>query len=489
MTPLRRRPRLACLALTAAALAACGGGAGVDDGSAGTGTPASGTLTYSAGVMTRGSVILNGVRYGDTAAQIDDDRKRTAAQLADGMRVKLRGRVADDGVSGTADRLSVEPELRGTVASVDTTAVPPVVVVAGVRLRIDAATAWTEVPTLATLPALVGQRIEVHGLRDAAGTIRATRVETALPASVADLLKGPVSAELSGRTFAISGGAGGPVTVTLGATPSFLPSGSACIESASVLAVGRVVEVQGRFTGTNAFTADRIECEDLADEAAGVRPAAGSRSVLEGFLTSYDAVSSSFSIGTTPVTFTTSTAWRGGVATDLANGRRVEVDGTLTNGRLVARVISFRPPRGLLQGEVTAVEGRGFVVLGRTMQRTDLTRLEVVPTVGSRVEVRVAASDATVLTADEIRSGDADGGRDLLQAPVTAKTAASILLLGLEVTLPATPPSDGYRDAGTGRSYGTLAEFIAAITAQPSGGTVVKVRSRDGAIEGAQILR
>ncbi|MFM1988390.1 MAG: hypothetical protein RJA99_1347 [Pseudomonadota bacterium] len=511
MTPFHRGLPAACIAAALAALSGCGGGGGADGtsasiatgggasgtgsplaggGASGTGSPLTGTPLFAEGVMARGSVILNGVRYDDTAAQVTDDRGRGVAQLADGMRVKLRGRIADDGVSGTTDRVSIEPELRGTVGAVDTTAVPPIVVVGGVPVRVDDTTAWANGPTLATLASLVGQRVEVHGLRDATGTIRASRVEAALPASVSDGLKGPITMALSGSAFAIAGGAGGSVTVTLGGAPVFLPAGSACTASAAALSIGRVVEVQGRFTGPNAFVADRVECEDLADDSAGVRPSSGSRNEVEGYVSAFDAAASTFSIGSTGVSWTSGTQFRGGVATDLANGRRVEVDGTLTGGRLVAREVSFKQARAILQGSVVgyAAGGRSFTVLGRTVQLTDLSDIGATLANGARVEVRGAATGAATLVADEVRDGSGNGGRDILQAPVTAKTASSITLLGQVVTLPATPPSEGYTDSN-GTAYASLTAFLDAITAQASGGTVVKVRWRNGAIDGAEIER
>lgn len=509
MSPFRRGLPAACIATALAALSACGGGAdgtgasiatggGVSGtgtplaggGASGTGSPLTGAPSFAEGVMAKGSVILNGVRYDDGTAQVTDDRGRGVAQLADGMRVKLRGRIAEDGASGATDRVAIEPELRGTVASVDTTAVPPVFVVGGVQVRVDETTVWANGPTLATMASLFGQRVEVHGLRDAAGTIRASRVEAALPASVPDGLKGPIATALSGGAFALAGGASGPVTVTLAGTAVFLPAGSACTASAAALSIGRVVEVRGRFTGPNAFAADQVECEDLADDSAGVRPTSGSRTEIEGYVSAFDATASTFAIGSTVVSIASTTQYLGGVATDLANGRRVEVDGTLSGGRLVAREVSFSRPRGILQGTMTgyALGGRTFTVLGRTVRLTDLSSLEVTLANGARVEVRGAATGDAILTADEVRDGSGNGGRDIVQAPVTAKTASSITLLGQVVALPATPPPDGYTDAD-GRPFPTLAAFLGAITAQPTGGTVVKVRWRNGTIDGAEIER
>ena len=60
----------------------CGGGGG---GAQSGGTGGTGVAIVSSGVMTKGSVILNGVRYEDTAANIViDDKPKTAANLQSG---------------------------------------------------------------------------------------------------------------------------------------------------------------------------------------------------------------------------------------------------------------------------------------------------------------------------------------------------------------------------------------------------------------------
>src|SRR5262245_18006079 len=96
-------------ALTASiVVAGCSGGTG------GTGVSGS-SPALSTGVMTKGSVILNGVRFEDTTANITiDDTPKTAAALQIGMVVKLVGSVNDDGITGTAQQVKALIEVRGT---------------------------------------------------------------------------------------------------------------------------------------------------------------------------------------------------------------------------------------------------------------------------------------------------------------------------------------------------------------------------------------
>ena len=106
-------------ALTAVALLhGCGGGGG---GAQSGGTGGTGVTVISTGVMTKGSVILNGVRYEDTTANIVvDDTPKTAANLQDGMVVQVRGTIDDSGSNGTAQQVEAQIEVRGIVTSANT---------------------------------------------------------------------------------------------------------------------------------------------------------------------------------------------------------------------------------------------------------------------------------------------------------------------------------------------------------------------------------
>ena len=90
------------------ALSACGGGGG----SAGvTSAP-----VVSTGTMTKGSVIVNGVRFtagAGAAIRVDDNPNSTEAELRDGMEVKVKGRINDDRITGQFEKVEAEPRVRG----------------------------------------------------------------------------------------------------------------------------------------------------------------------------------------------------------------------------------------------------------------------------------------------------------------------------------------------------------------------------------------
>jgi hypothetical protein len=477
--PARPRGPVAALlaALLAASVAGCGGGGGAEGagagpsiaggGTDGTGSPAS--VAFSSGTMVRGSVILNGVRYDDSGAQVDDDRGRGVQALASGMQVTLRGRIGDDGASGTAERVSITPELRGAVESVDRTVSPPAFVVGGVRVQTDDATVFSDGLSIAGLAP--GQRVEVHALRDATGRLRATRVEPLVGTSVVDELRGAIVSGLSAGRFTIAAGPGATVSVAPApAGVTYFPTG--CGESS--LVAGRVVEVHGAFGAGGTFAASRIECEDLADDSRGLRPGAGARNEIEGFVSGLDAAQTTFRIGSVTVQRTATTQIRKGTLADLVNGAQVEVDGTRNGATLVAREISFKRDQIRVQGAVQSVTGTtAFTVLGRTVRRDALTEFK--PDrfgVGETVQVRGAlAADGAILAA-EVDDGSGSDGREILQAPVTARSGATITLLGTTLTLPANAV---YRRAD-GSAFPSLQAFLDAIVATPTGGTLVKVR-------------
>src|SRR3954451_18550538 len=183
-------------ALAGSILAACGGGGGT--GGTGTTTPppgGPGASTISTGVMTKGSTIVNGVRFDDTTANISiDDTPKTSAALQNGMVVKVAGNVNDDGINGTAQRVKALIEVRGVPTTVTNSTNGQSLVVNGQTVVVDDQTVFSNVAGFGAIQATT--LIEVHGLRDANGAIRATRIEDTaaqMASSTLDEIRGVVS--------------------------------------------------------------------------------------------------------------------------------------------------------------------------------------------------------------------------------------------------------------------------------------------------------
>ena len=453
-------------AIAVALVSACGGGGG--GSTAGVGIDGTGAPISSFGVMTSGSVRVNGIRFDDTAAVIRiDDRAGTPAELRDGMRVKLRGRVNDDGVTGRAERIEVENELRGLVTDVKATALPPQFTVGGQVVYVDTAT--TVFATVANVGALIAgtSYVEVHGIRDAANRLQASRVELqTFNNAVLDELRGTVSSIVSGTSFMLAG-----VLVNhSGAT--FTPAGS----SAAQLAIGVTVEVHGTFgPGGTSFVATRIDFEDAEDSS--LNPAAGDRNELEGYVVALDTMARTFTIDGRAVSYTTATQFRGGALSDLVNGARVEVDGTASGNTLVAREISFKQARAILTSVPTNVDMalRRITLLGQTVQITDLTEFRApltninsIVAGTTRIEVRGYAGPGGVVIAERVETNNSN--KDTVQGVVTAKdpAASTMVVLGVPVSLSAAVFSDV-----NGAVIPTAAAFFAAVTTDR---TVVKVK-------------
>jgi len=296
----------------------------------GGGITGSGRQMTSSGVMTKGSVILNGVRFDDSAAVITDDRVHSAAQLANGMKIRLRGHSADN-VNGVAELIEVENELRAPILSINVSALPLSFVAAGLTVLVDSETVFANVANFAALA--VGRRVEVHGLRDAAGFLHASRVEVVGAGQGADELRGKVSAlNPLLTTFRLNGN----ITVNYAAA-TFGPAGA----SAGSLANGARVEVRGGNLAGIVFIATEVDIEDLEDDP--FRGRVGEKQDVEGFVTRFTAHPGTFRVDGRTVSTTASTLFVGGTAADLVNNAKVEADGVIdAQGVLAAGRITFR---------------------------------------------------------------------------------------------------------------------------------------------------
>ncbi len=458
------------VAVLALSLTGCGGGTD------GTGVgPSAGAAVTSSGAMTRGSVILNGTRFDDATAIITDDRGRGAARLETGMVVKLRGR-SDDGVNGVADRIDIENEVRGSIQSIDAAASPQRFIVTGLTVLVDDQTAYANVAGFAALA--IGLRVEVHGLRDAGGVLRATRVEAVGAQDGLDELRGAIgNLDTVADQFTLNGN----VPVHYGGA-SFSPAGA----SEASLTAGVIVEVRGSFAG-GVFTASRVEIEDLEDEP--FRGLVGEKQEVEGFVSGFTAHPGSLQVNGRTVQTTASTRFEGGTAADLANGVKIEAEGRIdAQGVLVATKIAFKQTRVILHGRATAVDAaaRTLVVLGQSVRADDLTRIDARSSAGNSTQLAdiVANVDcvevrgtlvAGSLVAEEIRE-PSGCSRDLVQARVLVEDEANARLGffgNLVALLPANAQFRNLADAPI-----TRAEFFAAVNAAGAGraGTLVKLR-------------
>jgi hypothetical protein len=445
-----------------AAATACGGGTD------GTGVvPEPTAVVTSSGVMTKGSVILNGTHFDAAKAGIVDDRGRNADQLDTGMVIKLRGR-SDDGVTGLADRIDVENEVRGAIQSIDTASSPPRFTVGGLTVLVDDQTIFSKVAGFAALK--VGMRVEVHGLRDSSAWLRATRIEAVAPPDGPDELRGTVANLLTGiDQFTLNGS----IKINYrGAV--FAPAGT----SETSLADGILVEVDGTLAG-NVFTATRVEIESQED--IPFRGAPGEKQEVEGLIADFTVHPGEFRVDGRTVRTTTATRFKDGAADDLANDVAVEVEGVLDAQMvLVASKVEFKRSRVTLQGLATSVDATAgtLTVLGQSVRVDSLTRIDARPESGGGksdlladvtanidcVEVRGHMRGA-VIVPERIRELN-QCSADVIQARVTAESEINATLTFFGSLVAEIPANTKFEDGLT------RANFFA----QVNEGTLVKLR-------------
>jgi hypothetical protein len=454
---------LSIVALGVFVAAGCGGGSG--------GSSSSGAVAvFSTGPVTAlGSVTVNGIKFEDTAADITgDDSPKTLADIRKvGAVLRIRGRLNADGISGTADRIEIENELRGPIDSIT---LPDAFVVLGQTVVVDGGTTFDDTTGLSGGdPLAVAEVVEVHGARDAAGRVRATRVER---------MGGPGVDELRGFITAKTGAATG--TVTIGGADFTFDASTIVVPAGAAFGVGTLVEVH--LAGT---AVTRLEVEDL-DEPQ-LTPTDGAELRIEGLVSGFTSLAAPFLVAGRTVN-ASAARFEGGVAADLANDVRVEAKGTMTGGVLVAREIEFEDSvriQSVVQGGgVTAGSPGTFVMLGLSITVTASTvnsSGDINP--GDSLEIRGFLNvDGVSITATRIDPvGPIDADKHFIQGVVAAKNAGTLhlVILGVDVN------AAGWNGAGGGVEFQDAAEanlaaavFFAAVV---EGRTVVKARGTPGA--------
>ncbi len=382
----------ACALLAASWIAGCGGG-GSDPLPASGSTASPSSVAFTSGpVGGFGSIIVNGVRFDDSTAKVDDDdgNAATSAALKLGMMVDVDSGTVDDSLGrATAQHIRFGSALIGPVASVDTTAGSFVML--GQTVEVRSATVFDDALT-GGVAGLAGKTVEVHALFDAtSGHFIASRIEAeAAPASFK--LVGLVSGlDTTAKTFQV-----GTAVVSYGKV--------AAADLPATLANGLRVRV-------------RLETTQVNGQWVAISVRSGVRKVddradgrLRGLVTAFTSATA-FEVGGVPVDASTATVEHGPVAL----GSRVDVRGKLISGTLVATKVNVLRDnddtvRGIeLHGTVSDVNTAAKTFVLRTVKVSydanvvfkNGTEAKLVN--GARVEVKGALSvDQKTLAAAKI---------------------------------------------------------------------------------------
>jgi Domain of unknown function (DUF5666) len=345
---------VAAMLAAGAFLAGCGGGVG---------TGGTGVGSYTVGAITGfGSIIVNDVRYDDTAANVldSDDGSRSSSELKLGMTVEVEGDTIGTDSSGSraakATRIRFGSELLGAVQSVDAAAGR--LTVLGQTVVVAADTVLDEGLSLGLASLTVGSLVEVYAQIDAStGQYVATRIERASSAPFYKL-RGLVSAvDSAARTLRI-----GQTTVLWSAVGS-VPGD---------LAVGQLVRLQlvpapdanGRWVAQAFGTALRAPPDQPETE-------------FKGLITAF-ASAQSFSVNGLPVN-ASSASFPDGVS-GLRLGARVEISGRSVAGVLIADKVSIESESKIKE---RGFEFKGPITALDTTAQTITVRNQVISTARS----------------------------------------------------------------------------------------------------------
>lgn len=307
-----------------ASLVACGGGGG---SSAGVGTGGTGSFAVGS-ISGLGSIIVNGVRYDDSSASVEDDdgTAGSTSSLSIGQVVEVHGSVNSDGVSGKATRVTYYSELRGPVTEIDTGA--GTLKVFGQVVKVTPTTVFLGASDLAGLA--VGNVVEVYGLPDASGVITATRINreaNTISAYSSDFRMRGVISGLSGtapnQQFMI-----GTVTVNLNSST----------DVRGTIADGAFAKVRLDKTaaGDGSYTAVRVQIKTRTFDSDV------QKAELEGLISEFTSASAPFKVNGYPAQLGSSVTYEGGVVGDLADGVRIEAKGVVTGGVLIVGKVEFK---------------------------------------------------------------------------------------------------------------------------------------------------
>lgn len=340
--------RRSWLVLAASAVTGCGGGGSASlaslPGTGGTGLFAQGPISGF------GSVILNGIRFDDTAAAVQlDGVAAGSSDLRLGMVATVQGQRGADATLGTASSIEVWSIAQGLVTQGQATpGASGQFRVAGMTLLTDPNTVFDGFS--ATAPLSVGQRVAVWGLQAGADGRSWSATRVALVAASAVVSSGLVGVENSQRTL-----------------NGLLLTG----DVAGTLAQGALVRVQGTLSA-NGSSLQVLSAKPLS--GSGGASAQGDAEI-EGVVTTAPSASG-FSLGS--IVVDASQAVYSPANAQLFIGARVEVNGTWRSGVLQASSVALQDEQAPQALEISgAVESfnslSNFTVRGQRCDASGLT--------------------------------------------------------------------------------------------------------------------
>lgn len=305
---------LILISLSLAALTGCSGGI------SGTGKQSSGVSVGQ--VEGFGSIFVNGVEFDTSNATLIVENTVIGigdavvnSNLAQGQVVRVTGSFNADGTTGVADTIEYESLLTGVIDSITANVAGSRQLVAmGYTVLVDDQTLFdgTDITSL-----MAGQVIEVSGFFDAT-SIHASYIKSEFTTTYE--VKGTIKTIVDGAKFELVNNA---LTI---------------IFNTSGLQAGTFIAAQGADTNLSgsSFIADSVE-----ERQGDIGASEGDEVELEGYVTSIIIFPYQFYVDGQLVQASASTEYHGGIATDIAVGLKLEVEGEYVGGVLVADEVEF----------------------------------------------------------------------------------------------------------------------------------------------------
>jgi len=416
------------------AVVACGGGGGSDSvaggGIGGTGITASGAITGFGSIKLNGLVLdtTNATRLVDGVPAADD------SALAIGMVVTVKGTLSADGVNGTADEITYDDDVQGPIqepiVEIDQTKAFSVMGIQVSVSRISTVFENTDYDSLR-----VGGLVELSGFFDGSGILHATRLEDKTGNEIE--VKGTVNSfGPIGGTFTLDV-TNGAIQYTVDFSSTDLPP---------LLVANEFVEVKGTLA---ADPGDFIVATEVARAEEGFDDV--DKASIEGIVTEFNTLADFKVAGQRVDAAGVNVSYiPSGLATSLADGMQVEVEGPIASGVLQAVRVEARGGDVEVGAMVVGVDpDTGSILLGlapgnlavlvdsQTLLRDDtemVDRLTLEDIVAmDYLEVEAYLDNSGGLVATEVRRDDLSD--DLLQGPVDSCNGVTVTILGLGYVL------------------------------------------------------
>jgi hypothetical protein len=426
---------LKAIALTmgVSGLVACGGGGGDDvAGIGGTGITASGSISGF------GSIYVNGVKYETAGSSITingNDALNGQDDLDLGMVVRVTGDLNNDGLTGTASSVEYDSSLKGPVTLAATTSSTTTeLTIFDVPVLVSSVSTTLKGISFSDLTStVIPYDVEVSGYYDTTASepvLRATHLEYIGVASNVKV-KGFVHSITPATLFSLD--VNGDGTPDRDVETAGIVSGL----YADQLSPGDYVEVTA-LTDNSTINASTVELED------GVLGDANGDASLEGIVTSLDSpLPGSFVLNGVTVNYGSANFEPASLATTIANGMQVEVEGTLIGGTI------------LNAEEVEAEDELELIAFVSAIPSVDTIRLSYFPgtididTVGADFDSGISVNDTLnnyvkvegylgvdgSIVATQVELIGAGPEDDRIQGPVSDCSVSSITILGLSFNL------------------------------------------------------